>query len=720
LQEEKGLLLAAALLAVLVLAVHARALGNGFVSLDDEPYVTANPEVRAGLSWQGIRWAFTTTHEANWHPVTWISHMADVELFGLKPAGHHLTNILIHAANAVLVLLLFARMTGRVWSSATVAALFAMHPFRVESVAWVAERKDVLCALFGLLAMLAYVRAIRAGRRGSSPAAVALFAMSLLSKPMLVTLPFLLLLLDFWPLGRMKAPDGSLSREPALWRRLVFEKAPFFLLSMGSAIVTLWAQKGGGAMADNALNFTARLGNAFYSYLAYLTKTFTPFSLSVLYPHPGKAGWMAVFAAAILVAISLSAIHWARRCPSVAVGWFWFLGALVPVIGLVQVGWQARADRYTYLPSIGLAVVLVWGLGDLGRLLNTGPRLLVAAAVAAVGLLSFLTWREIGYWKDSETLYARGLATTEKNHILHINLGIERVRHGYVSEGLDHFRQAVAIQPGYWYGQLTLGAALAGMERPAEAIPYLETALRLHPDSAEGRTALGGALAAQGRLPEAVSQLKQAIALDPGSVRAHHAMARTLELRGQAKEALEEYRRAVRLDPSHVDAQERLSQGLLAEGRLTEALAQLDEALRYLPDSERLHVTRARALVAAGRRAQGRDDLRAALRLSPGFSPAATLLVAMLATSSDTSPSEGEEALELARKLAEQNGGRDPNMLDLLAAAEAQVGRYTEAVQTAELAIRLADAAGQKKISQVIAGRLAFYKAGRPYRAPTQ
>lgn len=709
--------LACALVAMLALAVHGRALTNGFVSLDDEPYVTANAEVRGGLSWQGIRWALTTTHEANWHPLTWLSHMADVELFGLDPVGHHLTSLLLHAVNAVLVLLLFARMTGRVWPSAAVAALFAVHPLRVESVAWVSERKDVLCAFFGLLAMLAYVRAVRAGKRGSSPWAVALFALSLLSKPMLVTFPFLLLLLDFWPLGRMKTPGGSLSREPALWRRLVFEKAPFFLLSAASAVLTVWAQKSGGAMADNRLELSARIGNAFSSYLAYLAKTVAPFSLSVLYPHPGRSGWAAVVAAAILVAISAAAWRSARRCPYVAVGWFWFLGALVPVIGLVQVGWQARADRYTYLPSIGLAVALVWGLTDLGRLFPAGPRLVPATLVAVVAILSVLTWREIGYWKDSETLYARGLATTERNHILHINLGLERVRHGSISEGIDHFRQAVQIQPGYWYGQLTLGAALVGVQRPAEAIPYLEAALRLHPNSPEGRTALGGALAAQGRLPEAASQFRQAIDLDPASVRAHYGLARTLELQGKVAEALEEDRKTVHLDPYHADAQERLSQGLLAAGRAAEALTQADQALRFSPNSELLHFARARTLVAAGRRTEAKDELRAALRLAPDLAPAATLLVAMLATSADSSPSEGEEALELAGKLTEQSGGRDPNMLDLRAAAEAQVGQYAEAVQTAELAIRLADAAGQKAVSRVIASRLAFYKVRRPYRS---
>jgi tetratricopeptide (TPR) repeat protein len=643
----RGLLLASMLLSALVLAVYARALGNGFVSLDDEPYVTGNADIRAGLSRASIVWALTTTREANWHPLTWVSHMADVQMFGMRPFGHHLMNVLFHLANTLLVLLLWSRLTGRVWPSAAVAALFAVHPLRVESVAWVAERKDVLSAFFGLLAFLAYVRYARRGSRGAFIAAAALLAASLLSKPMLVTFPFLLLLLDVWPLERMDR--GSV-------RRLLLEKIPFLLLSAASCAVTLWAQGSGGAVADWSLSLAARASNALVAPVAYLKQSFAPFSLSVLYPHPGSASFAAVAAAALLLAISAAALRWARTRPYFATGWFWYLGTLVPVIGLVQVGWQARADRYTYLPSIGLTVALVWGLRDLWRRLAAGPRLLQAAAVAAVGCLSFLTWLQIGYWKDSTTLYAHGLAVTERNHILHINLGIEEVRRGKLAQGISNFQQAVAIQPGYWYGQLALGAALARDQRPAEAIPYLETALRLHPDSAEGRTALA-------------------------------------------------------------DAAEKVGQELFAQGRAPEAAARLEEAVRAQPDSERLRYEHARALVAAGRRAQAKDELRVALRLSPDWPPALTLLAAMLATAPDASPSEGAEALRLARKLLELGGGRDPNDLDLLAAAQAQAGSFAEAAETAQRAIRLAEAAGQTQLARVIAGRLALYKARRPYRA---
>ena len=636
---------------MLALAVYGRALNNGFVSLDDEPYVTDNPQVRAGLSGAGVGWAFTTTREANWHPLTWISHMLDVELFGLRPFGHHLVNVLIHVANALLVLLLWARMTGRVWPSAVVAALFAIHPLRVESVAWVAERKDVLCAFFGLLAMLAYVKWARRGARGAYAAALVLYAMSLLAKPMLVTLPLLLLLLDFWPLARLQRGAA---------RRRIIEKVPFLALSAASCTVTLWAQASGGAVADWGLPFAARASNGLVSCLAYLSQTFAPVSLSVLYPHPGRVNLPAAAgAAAILLGVSAAALRSTKTRPYFAVGWFWFLGMLVPVIGLVQVGWQARADRYTYLPSIGLAVAVVWGLSDIVGRSAAGMWLLRAATVALVGCLSFLTWRQIGYWRDSATLYAHGLAVTEGNHILHINLGIEEVRRGRLAEGIGHFAQAVAIQPGYWYGQLALGSALNRDGRPAEALPHLQSAARLHPDSAEAQAALA-------------------------------------------------------------QAAEKVAGQLFAQSRPSEAAARLEEAVRAQPDNAGLRYEHARALAASGRNAQAKDELRAAVRISPDFRPALTLLAAMLATSPDAAPAEGEEATRLAQTLVSLGGDRDPNDLDLLAAAQARAGRYAEAVETAQRAIRLADAAGQAALSRVIAGRLAFYRARRPYRAANE
>jgi protein O-mannosyl-transferase len=373
------------------------------------------------------------------------------------------------------------------------------------------------------------------------------------------------------------------------------------------------------------------------SYLAYLSETAAPFSLSVLYPHSGQASGAALAAAALLLAVSLAAARSAKSFPYFLVGWFWFLGALVPVIGLVQVGWQAHADRYTYLPSIGLAVAIVWAVADLLRRLGAPQWLPALAGAASVGILSILTWRQTGFWKDSVTLYEHGLAVTRSNHVLHINLGIELVRQGKIERGLEHFRQAVSIEPGYWYGSLALGAALVRDGKPAEAVPYLETALHQHPESAEAQSALR-------------------------------------------------------------EAREKLAAAVPA-------------------DSETRRYEHARALLAAGQPEEAKNELRAALRLSPSFSPAATLLCAMLATSADATASEREEALALARGLCEQSANRDPNALDLLAAAEAQLGRYDEAIATAERAIRLADASGQKKLSRVIADRLAVYKSRRPYRA---
>jgi len=483
----RNVLEVAALLAALSLAVFGRALCNGFVSLDDEPYVTANPRVLGGLSWAGVRWAFTTTTEANWHPLTWISHMADVSLFQTSPFGHHLTSVLLHAVNSALVLLMLFRLTGRLGRSATAAALFAVHPLRVESVAWVAERKDVLCAFFGLLAFLAYATWAQRRSGGAYVATCALLTASLLCKPMLVTFPLLALLLDFWPLGRFERESG---------RRLVAEKLPFAALSAAFSVIALRVQAGGGAVAGLDLAPAARVSNALLSYAAYLGQTFLPVSLSVLYPHPGRPSAAAIAAAALLLAVSMAAVFLRRRYPYLFSGWFWFAIALLPVIGLVQIGWQARADRYTYLPSIGLLMALVWGITELSERAGVSRRLLAGAAAAAVVALALTTVRQIGNWKDSATLYAHGLEVTPANPILHIDMGIEQVRRGRTEEGIAHFRQAVAIEPRYWYGELALGTALSRSGEADEAVPHLARALSMRPDSVEAGKELDGARAA--------------------------------------------------------------------------------------------------------------------------------------------------------------------------------------------------------------------------------
>jgi tetratricopeptide (TPR) repeat protein len=608
-----------ALVAALALAVFGKALGNGFVSLDDEPYVTANPRVLQGLSWQGVRWAFTTTTEANWHPLTWISHMGDVSLYGTDPSGHHLTSLLLHGANAALVLLLLFRLTGQPGRSTAAAALFAVHPLRVESVAWVAERKDVLSAFFGLLALLAYTAWAQRRSGAGYAAACALLAASLLCKPMLVTFPLLALLLDFWPLRRFERDSAP---------GLAAEKLPMVVLAAAFSAIALRVQAGGGALAGLALSPAARVANALQSYVAYLEQTVLPFSLSVLYPHPGRASGAALAAAALLLAVSLTAASFRRRAPYVFTGWFWFLIALVPVIGLVQIGWQARADRYTYLPSIGLLMALVWGLAELGERARIPRSVLAAAAAAAVAALALATVRQIGYWMDSETLYAHGLAVTGPNPVLEINMGIEQMRRGETEAALRHFRQAVAIEPRYWYGELALGAALARDGNPDEAMPHLTRALSMRPDSAEAQKELDSARSA-------------------------------------------------------------------AASRHTEG---------------------ARQLLAAGDVPGAKGELRSALRLSPDWPPAATLLVAIVGSSPDAPPSETEEVLALATRLVAKTGGQDAGALDVLAVAQAQLGRFSDAVATAERSEALARDSGQLELATAVSRRLALYRSGHPYR----
>jgi hypothetical protein len=407
-------LLAGALLALLAVALYAPTARHGFVNLDDDAYVVLNPRVNAGLRAANVAWAFTGTACSNWHPLTWISHMLDVQLYGLMPRGHHLTNVALHAANTVLLLLLWRGLTGSLWRSALVAALFAVHPLHVESVAWIAERKDLLSTLLGLLAALAYLGHLRRPRPVAHALALCLFALALMAKPMLVTLPLLLLVLDVWPLGRLGGPAG---RRAAL-RRLVVEKAPWAALSLGSAAITLSVQSASGAVRPgDVFPVSERLANALVSGVAYAGAALWPARLAVYYPHPGGSlpAWQGAVAAALLAAASAAAWRAARRRPHLAAGWLWFLLSLAPVIGIVQVGTQARADRYTYLPLTGLFVALAWSLPRAARAPRSARRT-AASAAAVVALLALAARIQTAYWRDSLTLLGRALDVVSDGH----------------------------------------------------------------------------------------------------------------------------------------------------------------------------------------------------------------------------------------------------------------------------------------------------------------
>lgn len=462
-----------------------------FILLDDRRYIVDNPQVLAGLTPGGLSWALSTYHAANWHPLTWLSHMADVALFGPAAGPHHLVSAGLHAANAALLFLALREMTGALWRSAFVACLFAVHPLHVESVAWVSERKDLLCGLFFTLATWSYVRYAARGGRARYALATALFALALAAKPMAVTWPFALLLLDYWPLRRMRpaaraaADAGALPPVPA--GRLVAEKAPWLLMSLASCVVTYLAQSQGGAVSSPDLHpLTERAANAALSWVRYLGNAVWPGSLAVYYPHPfdataGGPYLEAAGAAAALVATTALAIRWRTARPWFLAGWLWYLGTLVPVIGLVQAGGQAMADRYTYIPMTGIFIVIAWGIPEAAARIRLRPPALAVAASAAVLALAVATSRQIAYWRSDAALFGHALEATADNWMAHLNLGNALAMEGKGEEAAAHFREVVRLRPLHADAHHNLGLLLFGQKRPAEARPHFEAVLRLRP-----------------------------------------------------------------------------------------------------------------------------------------------------------------------------------------------------------------------------------------------
>jgi Flp pilus assembly protein TadD len=590
----------ALLVGALAVAPYLPAGTGAFVNLDDPAYVLRNDHVRGGLSLANARWAFTAFYAANWHPLTWLSHQLDVTLFGLDPRGHHLDSVLLHGAAAALLFLALARLTGRRWPSAAVAALFGVHPLHVESVAWVAERKDVLAGLFFMLTLLAYERAARRGRVLRSVALPALFALGLMAKPMLVTLPCVLLLLDFWPLGRLGPPRGAAPVPADRWRDLVVEKLPLLALAAAAGVVTVLAQGARGAVQSvDLVPLGQRLGNALVSYAAYLGTTLWPVRLAAYYPHPGGTiGAPALLGAGLLLAaLTGAAVAGRRTRPALAAGWLWFAGMLVPVIGLVQVGAQARADRYTYLPLIGIFVAVAWVAAALPAL-RRRPALLGALAGAAILACGARSVVQTGYWRDSETLWRRTLAVTDDNWLAHNNLGLVLKDSGRAAEAIEHFRAVLRIAPdlaGTSWNHL--GMALAAAGRTDEAEAAFRESIRARPQFAEARCNLGLLLLPR-RPAEAVAALGEALALRPDLFEARYALAQALVAAGRPAEALPHFREAARLRPGDPAILVSHAAALLRLGRPAEALPLLDEAIRLQPGSFEAAANRRLALEA--------------------------------------------------------------------------------------------------------------------------
>lgn len=510
----RKILLLCLALALLTIAVYWPVSENQFVAFDDQVYVTENPNVLAGVSWQGVYRAFSSFDAANWHPVTWLSHQADVSLFGVRPAPHHLTNLLLHTINTLLLFSLLLRLTGALWRSAIVAALFAVHPLHVESVAWVAERKDLLCAFFSFLTLHFYLRYTRFRRQWSDMLPVLFFfAMSLMSKPMSVTLPFLLLLLDRWPLQRI----GTVS-----FRQLLREKLPLMVLSGISCIVTIYVQKAGDAViALERLSLPGRICTALSSYMLYLWQMFLPRNLAILYPLPETPPYLlAAFGAVVIILVTSVAFRQRNTKPYLLVGWLWYLGMLVPVIGLVQVGVQSHADRYTYLPLIGCFVAIVWGLHDISARWSYSTRLWGTLTAAVLLIFAFQTRQQIYTWRNSETLFRHALSVTSNNYVMHTNLGITLLDSNRQEEAIKEFRKGIAICPKYAEQHFMLGNVLLVRGEAKEAAAEYATVLGLQPGYPFVHTNLGMALQRMGRIDEAVSEYRKGLLSEPDDYKA--------------------------------------------------------------------------------------------------------------------------------------------------------------------------------------------------------
>jgi tetratricopeptide (TPR) repeat protein len=696
-------------LAAITFAVFGQTLTHTFIDFDDNEYVYDNPVVARGLSLKGMVWAFTTIHAFNWHPLTWLSHMLDCQLYGLHPGGHHLTNVLLHIATVIALFLVLRQMTGALWRSAFVAAVFAIHPLRVESVAWVAERKDVLSGLFFMLTIGAYVRYARlpwsAARYGL---VMLLFAMGLMCKPMLVTLPLVLLLLDYWPLQRVESRKLS---------GLALEKLPLLALAAASCGVSLLAQCG-AVHSGGAYSLPSRLGNALVTCMVYLVQMVYPAGLAVFYPYPhnGLPPWEVALAGTLLAGLSVVAWKQRRTHPWLLMGWVWYLVMLLPVVGLIQVGQQAHADRYTYLPQIGIYVAVTWLVAQWRISRVAGGSLM--AGVSAV--LMLCAWQQTAYWKDNETLWTHTLACTTRNEVAHYGLGSAFLHKERLDEAIAHYQKALAINPDYPNAKNDLGTALLKKGRADEAIACYQQALQIEPDYVKARNNLGNALLQEGRMEEAITQYQEVLQIKPDFAEACYNLGSILLQMGKADDALTHFQRALQINPNYVDARVDLGSVLLQKGRMDDAIAQFRQALQLNPGCAAAHINLGTALLQKGSAAEAIAHYQQALQTEPANLVGQNNLAWVLATYPEGSLRNGNKAVELARQANTLTGGENPAILHTLAAALAEAGRFAEAVETAQRASRLAETQSNPDLARQLQSEIQLYQMGSPFHSPEQ
>lgn len=662
----------------MVWLVFGQTLGHDFVNFDDPDVVSENSYVTTGLTTAGLRHAFTSEALGHWDPLTTLSHMLDCQLFGVAPWGHHFTNLLLHGATTLALFLVFRAMTGAIWRSFFIAAVFAIHPLRVESVAWITERKDVLSGLFFMLTLGAYLGYVRRPPSLVRYLAIILFfALGLMAKSMLVTLPFVLLVLDVWPLRRFPTvAAGSTAR------RLLVEKLPLFALSAAASTIQYLVNRE-NLVSIAKLPFPLRIGNALTAYISYLNDTLFPIGLAVHYPHPMERlpTWLAAVAGLQFAALCVAVWVWGRKQPALLVGWLWYLGMLVPVIGLVQSGSLSHADRYTYLPQIGLLLMFTWTVADLTTGLRFRRTLLTTAAFLSITLLAVTAHAQTAHWRDSIALWTHTLACTARNDIGHNNLGIALLEKGRRDEALVQVKDALVINPRYDKARNDLGLLYLETGRVQEAIPEFLEAIDINPRYAKAHNNLGNAYLQTGQFDLAIAQYHQALKIKPDFAGAESNLGNTYFRRGQLHEAIAHYQRAVHYMPNYVKARTNLGITLLQTGRTREGLAHLEKALLYDPD----------------------------------YASAQNQLAWLLATHPDPSVRNGRRAIVLAEQANAATTRRHPSILRTLAAAYAEAGRFPEAIETVQIALTLAGAPDPALIPNLRTDR-ALYEGGTPLR----
>ncbi|MHC4863656.1 MAG: tetratricopeptide repeat protein [Planctomycetota bacterium] len=636
-----GPVLFAALLAAILIAAlvtYLPLLKHDFVKYDDDRYVTENPRVTGGITRKSVIEAFIKPHYFMWHPLTTLSHTLDCELFGLTPGGHHLTSLLLHLANIALLFWVLKRMTGALWPSAFVTAVFALHPLQVESVAWVSERKNVLSAFFWILTIGTYTLYTERQTILRLGFVILVFALCIMTKPIVVTLPLVLLLLDYWPLRRLQLPQRSETamehrRATATWRLLV-EKIPLFLLAGALSMATYFVSKGGGVVSGfEKLRLSSRVANAVISYLKYIEKLIWPSGLAVFYPHPAgdySRVW-AVACAVLLVSVTVFFLLQARRRKYLAVGWLWFLGTLVPVIGVVQAGAQARADRYMYVTMIGLLIIIVWTIKEIAAKWRPPKAVIVPAAVVVLAAATTCTRLQLGHWKSSETLFRHALDVTRNNFVMHNNYANLLTDIGRTEEAIRHFENALRLRPKSEEIHNNLANALNDLGRTDDAIKHYKRAIQLEHDFPVAHYNLAGALAEKGDAQGAIAEYRQAITLRPKYVDAWNNLGSVLADQGQFQQAVDCYREAIELRPNFILAHGRLALALARLDRLDEALKHCRIVLKARPDDLEMHCNVGILLEKQGQIEQAIEQYRRALDINPDYTRARQGLDAALA-----------------------------------------------------------------------------------------